>query len=422
MTTVSATGGIAILSLTMVGFALLWALRLVHHPREKREIITTPLSIGGWTLIYLGVLGACTAMLSVFSLLVWIAAGIVTALVMRRYYYNQRVCLLWSLALAAEKGVPLHEAAQAFADERSDSFGMRAARLADRLREGASLPAALRLSGNWLPVDAALAVHVGTQTGQLSSALSTLLLQADGHAERLRNVFEKLLYVGFMLLAITLAVVGAMIFLIPVMVALSNDFGLDLPLVTQLFAYIFENNLYLINVLSAIGLLAIVVGGSATIVQLVTGWTDVPGLSWFWRKADGAVVMQALAAAVRRKRSLFETLQMLSQVHPKSSVRHSLRQVVATMDTGGSWADAMAATGLARKKDAAVLKSAAANNHLAWALEETAERTISRAAIRMSAVTNVVYPIILLMIAFLVSLFAVAMFSPTVQIIEGLSG
>ncbi len=413
-------GGIPVLALALLGVALLWALRLLHQPGKDRDTIITPLSIAGWSLIYVGVLGCCTVMLGPLSIVVWVAAIVVTLIVLARYTSNQRISLLWTIALAAEKGVPLHEAAQAFADERADSFGARAEKLAHRLEEGAALPAALQLSGHHLPVEADLAVRVGTATGQLSQALHSLLAHSSQQSQRLQNVFEKLLYLVLMLSVVFFNVIGFLIFMVPVLDAMFTDFGLELPLITRMVVMVSRHFTWASMLLAFLSALTIY-GGCFYFFCLFTSGFELPGTSWIWRKFDGALIMHSLATAVRRNRSLFDSLELLSRVYPKASIRRRLNRVVAAMKEGGSWPQAFAKNGLARPTDAAMLESATANRNLCWALEETADRAIGRTAMRLNTVINIAYPVLLIVVAIAVAALAAAMFTPLVQLIEGLA-
>ncbi len=83
----------------------------------------------------------------------------------RKYMAGERRALLWMLAVAAEKGIPLEQAARAFADERSVQIGARVSHLADLLESGVPLPAALALTRNALPSDALLAARARRRNG-----------------------------------------------------------------------------------------------------------------------------------------------------------------------------------------------------------------------------------------------------------------
>src|SRR5262249_58537213 len=111
-----------------------------------------------------------------------------------RYRQMERRAMLWSLAVAAEKGIPLASAVRAFAEERNDDLGYRARLLAEALEKGMPLDHALEESYTRLPDDALVAVHTGCQTGTLAAMLRGVVrnaatLDAVVHAAVARVVY-----------------------------------------------------------------------------------------------------------------------------------------------------------------------------------------------------------------------------------------
>ena len=117
----------------LLGAALLSAVRLIYGGRGRvsEDIIKRLLLMTGWILVIVGTLvglGGLAGPLVLFPLLAMCAL----ALGYFKYMAGERRALLWALAVAVEKGIPLQQAARAFADERSVQLGLRASRLADR--------------------------------------------------------------------------------------------------------------------------------------------------------------------------------------------------------------------------------------------------------------------------------------------------
>ena len=68
-----------------------------------------------------------------------------------------------------------------------------------------------------------------------------------------------------------------------------------------------------------------------------------------------------------------------------------------------------------------MFRSAERTGNLAWALEEMAESNARRAMYRLRALTNVAFPVAVLVLGSFVLLIAFAMFSTLFKLISGLS-
>ncbi len=101
---------------------------------------------------------------------------------------------------AAERGISLEAAAQAFGAERADTIGRRAQNLADYLEAGVPLGLALKRSGNPVPTAALLAADLGQQTGNLGLALRQVGPQIDEIESTFRDVLEEFFYFVFLIL------------------------------------------------------------------------------------------------------------------------------------------------------------------------------------------------------------------------------
>ena len=135
-----------------MGAALLWAVKLVYGNRSgcSDDILKRVLLLAGWILLVLGVvvgfaLFSFVIPLPILGLVIVVAAY-------RKYMAGERRALLWALAVAAEKGIPLEQAARAFADERSVQIGARVSHLADFLESGVSAAGGSRVKPQCLAV------------------------------------------------------------------------------------------------------------------------------------------------------------------------------------------------------------------------------------------------------------------------------
>ncbi len=98
-----------------------------------------------------------------------------------------------------------------------------------------------------------------------------------------------------------------------------------------------------------------------------------------------------------------------------------MRRVSAEVKDGADWIESLEANGLIRASDAEVLASAAAVGNLAWALFELAETAERRLAVRVQAVIQTIFPVMVMVLGALVFFIGVAYFVPLVVLISKLA-
>ena len=101
------------LGMTLVGLAVLIAVRLIYsraswHPDDQ---VRLALRVMGWVLLAVGALALLEMLLGqLFGVLFWIVAILACGNMAHRYQQSEQTALLWMLAVAAERGMPLAEA------------------------------------------------------------------------------------------------------------------------------------------------------------------------------------------------------------------------------------------------------------------------------------------------------------------------
>src|SRR5688572_24048982 len=125
-------GPLNLILLAVPGIALRVAVRVVYGPRTtaQAEPFRIGLLLAGPLLIVAGGAGALVAVSGPGVVPLGIIAIIAALMISDRLRRAEHRALLWSLAVAAERGIPLSEAARAYADENLGDRGARAIRLA----------------------------------------------------------------------------------------------------------------------------------------------------------------------------------------------------------------------------------------------------------------------------------------------------
>lgn len=406
------------LGLAIMGAALLWAVKLVYGNRSgcSDDILKRILLVAGWLLLVLGVVVGFAFFLFVIPLP--IVGLVIVVAAYRKYMAGERRALLWALAVAAEKGIPLERAARAFADERSVQIGARVSHLADLLESGVPLPAALALSRNALPSDALLAARIGAETGQMGPALRMSMAYSEHFDRSMRSIMAGYFYLVGLLVVGSVILTFVMLKIVPVYCKMFQEFELELPHMTQFLIAASEAVVKTWFLFVPLLVLILIVSASYYV-----RWSryEMPVFNRLWRRSDGALVMRALSLAVRQQRELGPTIWMLAKQYPYVSVGKRLEGAATQIDKGVHWCDALQSVGLLTWTDVGLLKSAEGVGNLAWALEEMSDSALRRLALRLRAAVSIGLPLVILVLGGLVFVIVAGLFLPLISMIQGLS-
>lgn len=415
-------GPLNTIGLLILGAALLWSVHLVYGARRRGgdDLMWRVLVVTGWLLILAGCLGMLVGMLSWIAIGFWLMLIVVLLMALGKYQDAERKSLLWVLAVAAEKGIPLPGAARSLAEERSPWAGRGAAQLADLLERGVPLPQALEQSRQSLPMDALLAARFGTRTGRLGAALRRVPGRTGAQEAAIRSCIEKLLYLSLIVLLGTSVLSFFSLLVVPRYSMLLASFGVAPSWLTQLAinACDWLARLWPLGVPVFLAMLAF----NLVALLYYVGWlrTDLPLLGWIWQRHDSALVLRCLALAVREGQPLLSALVMLSEEFPRRRVRRRLRAAVQRMNSGSHWCDSLWRSGLLKHYELAVLKSAERAGNLAWALDEMADSAMRRLTLRLNTAISWIVPPLFVMFGIMVGVLVVGMLLPLAQLIEGL--
>ncbi|MEO8494094.1 MAG: type II secretion system F family protein [Planctomycetota bacterium] len=416
-------GSISLFVLIWIGVAVLWSLRLAYRKRGAAadDAVRLILTVAGWVMILAGILGTAMQAFIFGTPLSWVVILAIIIMAVGRYRSAENRTLLWCLAAAAERGIPLEHAARAYALERSDELGIRAARLADLLEGGTPLSLALAETRVRLPLDMLVAVRVGIETGDLGTALAKVAKYDDDADMMLRSIFEKVFYLGVVANLLVGILTFIMLKIVPVYAKMFDEFELKLPLMTQLLVYIADIFITYWFVLLPILIwlpFLLVVG-----LLHYVGWLprNLPLINWFVLRLDGGLVMRCLSLSVKQQRPLPEMIGLLANLYPKSSVRARLARALLGINNGEPWCQALRRAKLLRPSDVAILTAAERSGNLEWALEEMADSSIRRLAYRLRLALNVLFPVVLFVFGMFIGFVVISLFLPLVSLITGLA-
>lgn len=423
--------------LALPGLALKIAVRIMYGRRSfvAADPLKVLLTVSSTVLLVIAAVGGFMALagppMSLWLIIfVWIPFLLVLAVIVLmsidRYRHGEHRALVWSLATAAQRGVPLPEAARAFADEAQDDTGARALMLAQNLELGLPLSTAASKARLRMATPMRVAVRVGEALGMLGPAMRQQLDDSADTDAIMRTVVSRLYYLFAVVLVLSGVITFVMLRIVPVFQKMFQEFGLELPVMTKLVinvsTLIVEHGFWIAApvtmAFTSVVLAAFVWGGLFFI-----GWfpRDLPFVWRVFKRYDGALVMRGLALAVRRQLPMTQALHLLADTYPIRHVGRLLAAVAGKAYQGASWHTSLAHAGLISSADAAVLAAAERADNLPWALEEMADSAIRRQTYRLQLALHCLYPLVLLLLGGLVAFFVIGLFLPLISLIQGLS-
>lgn len=474
-------GAFNLILLAVPGIALKIAVRAFYGRRQalSRDPLEASLSLAGTLLIVMAVVGTIIGLIGVWWLLIILGVLILIAylVVIDRLRRAEHKALVWSLAIAAEKGIPLAEAARAYSDETLGHTGARALRLAQALEQGQPLAGAARYARLRIGPPMRLAIGLGESLGMLGPAMKQQLDDSQQADAALREAVVRFAWLGVIVLALVSINTFVMLKIVPVFEKMFQEFELELPTPTMLLINI--SNLivksseyfFLAMGLAVIGLILLmvvgfvifvvdvlrgqtkrdqtplwrkviwVVGAGLVVLFLLSfplgipvlmllaiaaymaGWLprDLPVIWRLFRRYDGALVMRGLAIAVRRGLPLPQAIAAVADNYPIRRICRVLDIVEAEISSGQVWQESLRRTKLISRADAAVLAAAERAGNLPWALEEMAESAIRRQLYRTQIFLQLLFPPVLLLIGTFVMFVVVSLFMPLIALIQGLT-
>jgi type II secretory pathway component PulF len=419
-------GAFSVILLAIPGIALRIAVRAVYGRRVAvmRDPLEAALSLASTLLIVLAVLGAIIGLIGVWWVLIVLGVMMLVALltVADRLRRAEHRALLWSLSVAAQKGIPLNESARAFADETLGNTGVRATRLAQALEQGQSLGQATRVARLRMPPPMRLAVTLGESLGMLGPAMKQQLDDSQQADTALREAVVRFLYLGCVLWFFAAAIGFMMVKIVPVFERMFLEFELELPTPTLLVVNLSK---FFVNYGWPAGIPFVLITPLLIVGAFLYfgGWLprDLPLVWRMFRRYDGAHVLRGLALAVRRGLPLTQALETVADSYPIGRIARLVRRVAREVADGLNWTECLKRARLISAAEAAVLASAERAGNLPWALEEMADSALRRQTYRVQVATQLIFPPALVAVGMIVALFAVGLFIPIVALVQGLS-
>jgi len=230
-------GPVALVLLAFPAIALRFAILALYGRRRLNvaDPMLMLLSLSSAILFVLAGLGIVVGLMGLWFLMIPLpfAFVILVLMIFDRSRRSEHRALLWSLSAAAEKGVPLSEAARAYADETLGDTGVRALALAEAIERGEPLAQAVRSARLRMGAAMKLAVRLGERLGVLGPAMRQQLDESHQVDAALTNAMGRLGYLCLIFFTLVGVFIFGMFRFMPIIQRIYYEFGQELPAVTQ---------------------------------------------------------------------------------------------------------------------------------------------------------------------------------------------
>ncbi len=350
---------------------------------------------------------------------------VILVIYFRRLRARQQA-MLWGLAVAAERGIPLTPAIEAFASEHWGLARWSARSLARLVAAGTPLPDALAFVGGMVPREALVPIRVGHELGALSAGLRQAAAPAgpqESVSYQQQSVWDQLairiFYLCVVILSSTVAITFMMLKIAPAFHKIFADFGAELPAISRFMIGIIPSFAIPWELLLLAVCFLLFFYLPLRYFRVIT-W-DLPFMGRFTRKLHSATILESLALTAERNQPFPRTIATLARCYPKWSIRWRLQGTLVDVTTGTDWAASLHARGVISRADRAVLQAAQRVGNLAWALREIADSMRRRAAYRLQAWVHLLFPAAVVSLAIFVMAFYAAFFLPLIALISRLT-
>jgi len=339
-----------------------------------------------------------------------------------RHTATQQYAMLALMGAAAKHSIPLETAVAAFGAERGGWMRRRARAFVRQLTEGVPLPAAIEEVPGVLPPEAVPLIRVGHDTGALPAAIDRAIESHNLFEPVWQSIVPK---IGYVCLLPSVAI-GIVLFIflkiVPQYEKIFKDFGLRLPAITEwiIGAGSFLGQWWFL--FAPIWLLTIVLLFYSMLRYV--GWIrgDLPGMAWLTRRRHTATLLDAISLAARQQQPLSNAVRELAAGYPQRKIARRLWSAYDDMEAGGDVFESLYRHSLLEKSDLALLRAAMRNGNLAWAAQELADSNCRRMIYRTNALTQVIFPPIIVIYAIAVVFLVTGLFLPMLTLIQNLSG
>ncbi len=373
----------------------------------------------GWTIVLI-VIGIKLNLpcLGIFL----VVAGPMLWMLARMDRTGRQSSLIWTLAIAVKRGLPLGTEVEALADGFWGRHRLRLQLLSENLAAGLSLSAALERQPGLIPPSGLMLIRMGEETGCLATALESYAVEFTRRQDRQSELIasaRSLMVVIFPLVVGPYIVGFVCYYILPKFKKIFEDFGTELPQVTLSFIRFSDQFVrYVYLVVPLVAGFVIMLGRVLFKGDLEADW---PLMNVLAPRINGPPVLRGLALLIREQRPLTAGVEAMACSHPQKLVRRKLEAIHRDLLAGRDLAHSLADQRLIYRGDVVLLKTAERVRNLAWVMEQLAERMEHKVWYRMRLLTELFSPVGVFLMGVIVLFVAAAFFMPLIKLLNDLS-
>lgn len=338
---------------------------------------------------------------------------------------SRQSSLLWMLAVAAERGMPIVDEIDALSEDARGSHRRRLRDLADMLRSGIPLPEAVENIPGLLPPQATFAIRVGCETGTLPQALrsAAVSLTASQQDDNFGNKWF-LLHAALLIFFFFTITNFLLYYIVPKFKKIFADFDMELPKATVTLSNVSD-------IAVNFGLLLIpLLFVSIAFLFISSGWGLFGGIRFFeipsvvlkiFPRVETAPILRNLALVVEAGRPMVEAVSLAAYRYPRLSLRKKLAQIEVAVRHADDCFYLLQKYRIITKSEAQLLRAAERSGNLGWAMRHIADSLERRYWYRFQLFGEFLKPIFVLFLGGVVLAFSVSFFMPLVKLLTDMA-
>ncbi|MCA9051235.1 MAG: type II secretion system F family protein [Planctomycetaceae bacterium] len=315
---------------------------------------------------------------------------------------------------------------KALAAESGPPWANQVQQLRALLEQGQTLSDALATTGDLLPEESRIAIRVAERSGTLKQVLADeslrLMNKASVQNPQAPGVSSILIWsilVGF---TIIFLLGFQMIWIVPKLKRIYEDFGTELPTLTSLLVDLsdFVADYWYLTIFPAMCLF-LWVNWKVLQAQISSASSGRSLLSQHFPRAWTGTILRLLAVTVSAQQSLSESLHaMLRELCPGRAARQ-LSAVRQQVNAGADCWESLQQQGFLNRRELKFLQAASAVGHPDWALLHLSKDVERRRMRQQQTLSALLTPVIVLLLGLFVLFIAVSEFLPLISLINSLS-
>lgn len=296
--------------------------------------------------------------------------------------------------------------------------------LSSALYEGVPLETALTLQPNLLPPEVIGAVEAATSTGDVGTVLSKIALEHSRQLENRttlgRTSENSAAYAAMIVLMVCNVVAFIMYWIIPKFKAIFQDFGVELPQITETWISISDFMMsywYLAGPFMFLPMVPFLLGA----MMMLDDSTWLPSfLLRMFPRIETPMLLRRLGYVAGSNMHLQPSLLSLASATPDFARSRRFERLENRLQLGDSLGSSLQDEGFVNAREAHSIDYSSKMGHLGWALVSIANSIQQRRMDRSRWTMEFIRPAVFILLASVVASFCIALFLPLVKLLTEL--